>query len=88
MTNDKDTAASKEDIRGLMEQMGIYYARTEEQLAGMKEEMAEWKEDVIHQFKVIAEDLRHDLIGTHKDKVEDHEDRLFRLERHTGLRTA
>lgn len=88
MTDDRDVAASKEDIRLLMEQMGDYYARTAEQLAAMKDEMAVWKEEIVHEFHVVAEDIRHDMLGMHKDKIENHEDRLLRLERHAGLRPA
>jgi hypothetical protein len=85
--DDKHNLATKEDIRLLredmkfvMEQMGTYYSRTEGQIADLKDEMVEWKDAVVLQFQVIAEDLRHDLIGIHKDKIEDHEQRLIRLE--------
>jgi hypothetical protein len=54
----------------------------------LEEQMGEWKEEIVHEFKVIAEDLRHDLIGTHKDKISNHEDRIVRLEEHARLQAA
>ena len=37
MTNDQNIAASKEDIRQMMEQMGSYYEQTEQRIAAMEE---------------------------------------------------
>jgi hypothetical protein len=88
VTNDASIAASKEDIRLLMEQMGAFQAKTEEQIADLREEMVQWKSEIVHEFRVIAEELRHDLIGTHKDKISNYEDRLVRLERHAGLQAV
>jgi len=73
MTNDENSPASKADIRMMMGQMGDCYSKTEVQIA-------DFKEEIVHEFKIITEQLRHDLLGTHKDKIENHEDRLVRLE--------
>lgn len=40
-------------------------------------------------FDVVAENIRHDLLkGALNDKVEQHEDRIQKLEEHTGLVAA
>ena len=49
-------------------------ARIEEKICGSENRMM-----------VIMEQLRHDLIGTHKDKIFQHEDRITKLEMHAGL---
>lgn len=41
----------------------------------LREDMKNWKDELKEHFEVIAEDLRHDLIGTHKDKISALEDR-------------
>lgn len=89
--DDQNAPATKADIQFLTEQFGLLLDRadrTDGHIDDLRSEMKAWKEEIVHEFKVIAEDLRHDLIGSHKDKIEQHEDRLVRLERHTGLRPA
>ena len=39
-------------------------------------------------FDVTVEAIRHDLLGANRDRIENHEDRILRLERHGGLRPA
>ena len=48
----------------------------------------EWKEEIKHHFEFVAENLLHDFRGAKQDKIEQHEDRIARLERHAGLRSA
>lgn len=86
--SDNSTPATKEDIRMLMEQIGSYFDRTESRLGDLRDEMEGSKEEIIRHFDVRVEDIRHDLLGANKDKLENHEDRLVRLERHAGLRAA
>jgi phage host-nuclease inhibitor protein Gam len=48
----------------------------------LREEHAETR----RHFDVVAENIRHDLLkGALNDKVEQHEDRIIRLEQHAGL---
>jgi hypothetical protein len=86
MTKDQDSSpASKEDIALLMEQMGSYYDRTERRIVELEEtleaRMERSKEETIHEFKVVAEDIRHDFRGAFHDKLEQHDERIVRLER-------
>lgn len=81
MPDDGQAPATKEDVRLLMESIGRLYDANER-----------WKEEVKEHFDVVVEQLRHDLLGASKDKVELHEDRLAdharrltRLERRAGL---
>lgn len=47
----------------------------------MLEQMGRWKDDMFHQFQVIAENIHHDMLhGALHDRVEQHEDRIRRLE--------
>lgn len=74
-----------------MESMGKLYdrvAHVEQDVHELRDNVKEWKKEIIHEFKIIAEDLRHDLIGIHKDKLENHEDRITRIEEHVGLAAA
>ena len=48
----------------------------------------EWKDEIKRHFDLVAEHLLHDLRGAHHDKIQQHDDRLVRLERHAGLRTV
>lgn len=47
--------------------------------------MAQWKEEIIHEFHILAEDIRHDALGANRDRLENHEDRIHCLEKHTKL---
>lgn len=74
MTPDPKAAATKEDIAMLMDSN-----------AKMYDAMAGWKDELKEHFDVALENVRHDLIGANKDRIEDHEHRLKRLETQTGL---
>ncbi len=52
----------------------------------LRKDMKEWKSEIIHEFQVVAEDLRHDAFGIQKDRITDHERRITRLERRTEVR--
>jgi len=78
MSSAKSAPATKNDIGLLMTEMGRLYDAN-----------ARWKEEIIretkHHFDLRVEDIRYDLLGVNKDRIENHEDRLRRLERHTGV---
>lgn len=89
---DDQSPATKKDIRILMDQMGRYYLKTEDRIREYKEytedRLKEHNEDIKRYFDIRVEDIRHDLLGVNKDKIEQHEDRIRRLERHAGLAAA
>lgn len=41
-----------------------------------------------HHFDLAVETIRADLVGANKDRIENHEQRLTRLERHVGIASA
>jgi len=84
MSPDPSAPATKEDIRLLMEEMGKLYDR----VVQSEERLQEWKQEIVDEFHVVAEDLRHDLFGITKDQLAGHEDRIVRLEKHTKLIAA
>ncbi len=44
-----------------------------------------FKKEIVHEFHTVVEGLRHDDLGIIKDQTQGHEDRIVRLERHSGL---
>jgi hypothetical protein len=81
MPKDASAPATKQDIRLLMEQMGRHYDQVERRLAGHEEQIK-------RHFDVTVEHIRHDLEGANKDRIENHEHRLTRLEERTGISPA
>jgi hypothetical protein len=78
MPKDASPPATKHDVRLLMEQMGRHYDQVERRLAAHEEEIK-------RHFDVTVEHIRHELGGANKDRIENHELRLARLEQHTRL---
>lgn len=72
--DESQAPATKADIAALMDQIGKLYDANEG-----------WKEEVLRHFDVVAEQIKHDFNGAFSDKVEQHEERLLRLEEHVGL---
>ncbi len=85
MANDMQAPATKQDIAILMEQIGTYYDRTERRFIELDEKIERKAEETKRYFDVVAEDMRHDYLGAHKDRIENHEDRIRRLEKKTGV---
>lgn len=88
MAQEVSAPATKQDIGLLMERMGTFEDRMgslETRVTEWREEMFEWKEEVKEHFNLVAENLRYDLVGIYKDRTEDHEQRIRRLERKTGV---
>lgn len=70
--------------------------RLRQSLEGRMERQAErlesCEQEIIQHFDLVAENLRHDLLGAHRDEIEilkdarnDHERRISQLERSTGV---
>ena len=98
--SDKTAPATKEDIAMMMDSIGTYYDRMDTRMNNFEEKieskMEQWTRELIeqtdHRFQVVAEELRHDLLGIHSDKVDlmndklkSHDRRLNRLEAQAGI---
>lgn len=51
----------------------------------LKNDMQAMETRLMQHFNVVAENLVHDFHGVFKDRLEQHEDRIVRLEQHAGL---
>jgi hypothetical protein len=65
---------------------------TDDAMRSLRTDLAAWKEELKGHFEVIAEKLRADLLGMHKDKISllddttvKHERRIAHLERLVGV---
>lgn len=88
MHDDKQAPATKEDVRGIME----YLARNESNIFDVRKRLEELekcaredKEDIKRHFDVVAENLLYDFKGALNDKIQNHENRIVRIEEHVGL---
>lgn len=54
---------------------------------GLRGAMERWKKEVKLHFDAAAENLAADFRGVLSDKIDQHENRIVRLEKHTGLRS-
>ncbi len=80
-------AANKKDLRNLeiATKKDIHQLRRE---MATKKDLKKFKNEIVHEFKIIAENLQHDYEGIFKDRTEQHGDRIRCLEEYTGLRLA
>jgi len=88
VTADPNAPATKEDIRLLMEGIGKLYEANEQWKADIVEQIAASEVRTKEHFDLVAENLTHDFQSAFRDKLEQHEDRIVRLERDAGLRAA
>jgi len=65
---------------------------TKADLRELHDEIKTSKEEILHEFRLTVETIRHDLLGANhdeigqlKDKSQDHELRIRCLERSSGL---
>lgn len=85
---DPTSPATKADIKLLMDSIGKLYdanKRWKDEIVGS---MDQWKDDIRGHFDVAVEQIRDDLKGANKDRIENHEHRLRALEMHKGLAAA
>ncbi len=61
----------------------------------LEHKLDKYKDEIMRHFDVVAENIRHDLLGAKSDEIEllkdthhDHERRIRRLERSAGLIAA
>ncbi|MEK7136660.1 MAG: hypothetical protein AAB853_00075 [Patescibacteria group bacterium] len=83
----KDDAApaTKKDVSLLMRAIGRSYDANEkwkDEILGANEK---WKDEIIGEFHIIVGQLRHDFKGAFADKLQQHENRIVRVERHLRL---
>jgi len=85
--DDASAPATKQDIALLMEEMRKLYQANERWKDEILEANERWERELMLHFDVIAESLRVDIraIG---EPLQDHDRRITRLERHTGLVSA
>lgn len=95
MSPTDDAPATKKDITMLMTEIGKLYEANERWKDEILESSEQWKNEIIManekwkdeikaHFDFVAENIKYDFKGAFKDKVEQHEDRLVRLEEHVG----
>ena len=89
MANDDNAPATKGDLKQFKEEIIS-------EMTGKMNGMIEKNNDKIFRyFDVVAENMRHDLVGAHRDQVEvlkdkskNHEERIKALERSKGFSLA
>ncbi|OGJ58141.1 hypothetical protein A3H22_00080 [Candidatus Peribacteria bacterium RIFCSPLOWO2_12_FULL_55_15] len=57
----------------------------DDQAVATKKDLQAMETRLVQHFNVVAENLVHDFKGIFKDRLEQHEDRIVRLEQHVGL---
>jgi hypothetical protein len=72
--DDDKAPATKADIQLLMAEIGKLYDANER-----------WKDELKGHFDLTVENIRTDLTGANKDRLEGHENRIARLEKHVGF---
>jgi hypothetical protein len=77
MTDASQAPATKQDIAYLMGEIGKIY--------DIVSHLEEWKQEIVHEFHIVSEHLRHEYLGAHKDRIENHENRIKRVETHLQL---
>lgn len=88
MANQNQSPATKEDVKGIMEYLVRNDGRTsslEKRMDTLEQKMERDKKEIIHEFHIVTEDTKHDFKGAFHDKLEQHDDRIIRLEQHAGL---
>ena len=87
--SDDATPAPKADLQALKVDLRNEITSAKEEL---RRDLASFKEEMKRHFDVVAEELRHDVLGALKDGIslfkevrDDHERRIQRLEHAAGL---
>lgn len=87
-TSDDATPATKADIKLLMDSIGKLYDANEKWKNEAIGETKRMKDEIKSHTDLGIELLRADLLDAKKDRIENHEGRLRKLEQHTGLVVA
>ncbi len=92
---DDDAPATKGDLRDAADELAQAtqkgFAEIHTAMA-TKTDLATVKEEILHEFKAVAENIHLDVAGANKDEVDlltnqvpDHEERIVDLENKAGL---
>ena len=92
MHDDKQTAATKQDVQLLMQEIGKLYDANQrwkqEVMQNTDDRISASEERVMGHFDLVAENIKYDFQGAFNDKLVQHERRIIRLERKAGLSVA
>ncbi len=93
--SDDQALATKKDIQDFthvimgtlldMEKRMATKENLKEAIEASEERLREEIQTSERHMQVLIEDLKHDFIGIHKDKISQHEDRITRLEVKVGV---
>lgn len=83
-TKDDSAPATKKDVELLMREFGKLYEYIDKKVEASKTDIIT---DVIHQVKILEENLRDDFRAYH-EQLSDHGVRIKALEHYTGLAKA
>jgi hypothetical protein len=76
-----DVSIMKDDVRSVKNDFVKLELWKDEMMTAMRD----WKDEIIHQMQIIAENMHYDFLGAHTDKIQNHENRIVRLETHVKL---
>lgn len=86
---DANAPATKKDLRDLEQVVKKDLTDLEQRIdQQMDAKLTEMETRLVQHFNVVAENLVADFKGIFKDRLEQHEDRIVRLERKAGLLAA
>lgn len=90
MTKKRSPSLSRDDARGfvnqLMKQIAELYDANQRWKDELGERIEKSEQRVIQEFHVVTEDIVHNFQGAFHDKLDQHENRIDRLERHLQFR--
>lgn len=85
MAHPSPAPATKEDIQLLMQEIGKLYDANARWKGEIEDRIDASEERMKRHFDMVVETIRHDLLGAHKDRIENHENRLTHVERRLGI---
>lgn len=86
MTDQSQSPATKGDLQEFIAHIERVIGDLQKDMDGKFIALQEEHTETRRHFDVVAENIRHDLVkGALNDKIEQHEDRIIRLEQHAGL---
>ena len=85
MNKSADASAAKSDIQMLMTEIGKLFDANERWKDELEEKVVVSEVRMKSQFDLSVENIRAELVGANRDRIESHEIRISRLERHAGI---
>jgi hypothetical protein len=87
-TNDDQAPAKRADVWLSRAETEARFTKLEQRIDGLEQKLEDWKQEIKDHFDLVAENLITDFKGIFKDRLEQHEDRITRLEQHAGIAPA